>query len=82
MGSSTGIMAESRFPRQADLPVVERVGGARPRGAGRRRRGSLAQAVLVPAAASRPSSSTEVSRILNFCTLPVTVMGKASTNFQ
>ena len=38
-------------------------------------------AVLV-AASWRPSSATDVSRILNFCTLPVTVMGKASTNLQ
>ncbi len=36
------------------------------------------QAVRVWLAVSRPSSPTEVSRILNFCTLPVTVMGKAS----
>jgi hypothetical protein len=35
------------------------------------------QAVRVWLAASRPSSLTEVSRILNFCTLPVTVMGNA-----
>jgi hypothetical protein len=38
--------------------------------------------VRVPAACSRPSSAIEASRILNFCTLPVTVIGKASTNFQ
>src|SRR5207248_9985574 len=43
---------------------------------------NLAQAVLIPAAFSRPSSSTAVSRILNFWTLPVTVIGNASTNFQ
>jgi len=40
------------------------------------------QAVGVPAADSRPSSATDVSRILNFCTLPVTVMGNSSTNLQ
>jgi hypothetical protein len=34
------------------------------------------------AAASSPSSATATSRIRNFCTLPVTVIGKASTNFQ
>ena len=34
------------------------------------------------AAACSPSSSTAASRILYFWTLPVTVMGKASTNFQ
>ncbi len=36
------------------------------------------QAVRVLSAASRPSSATEVSRILNFCTLPVTVIGNSS----
>jgi len=36
------------------------------------------QAVRVAAAAARPSSETEVSRILNFWTLPVTVMGNSS----
>ena len=36
------------------------------------------QAVRVWLAASRPSSETDVSRILNFCTLPVTVIGKLS----
>ena len=36
------------------------------------------QAVRVLPADSRPSSATEVSRILNFCTLPVTVIGKSS----
>jgi hypothetical protein len=35
------------------------------------------QAVRVWLAASRPSSATDVSRILNFCTLPVTVIGKS-----
>jgi hypothetical protein len=29
----------------------------------------------------RPSSLIVCSRIMNFCTLPVTVIGKASTNF-
>ncbi len=29
---------------------------------------------------ARPSSSTIASRIWNFCTLPVTVIGKSSTN--
>ena len=32
------------------------------------------------AASSRPSSVIDVSRILNFCTLPVTVIGKSSVN--
>src|SRR5437016_12704507 len=40
------------------------------------------QAVLTPAASCRPSSSTAISRIRNFWTLPVTVIGKPSTNFQ
>lgn len=39
--------------------------------------GGFPQAVRVWLAASRPSSETEVSRILNFCTLPVTVMGNS-----
>src|SRR5205823_496439 len=38
-------------------------------------------AVATVAACSRPSSSIADSRILNFCTLPVTVIGKESTNF-
>ena len=33
-------------------------------------------------ASSRPSSATEISRILNFWILPVTVMGKPSVNRQ
>ncbi len=40
--------------------------------------GRTAQAVRVAAAAARPSSEIEVSRILNFWTLPVTVMGNSS----
>ena len=39
-------------------------------------------AVSVPAAPSRPSSAVEIFRIRNFCTLPVTVSGNASTSFQ
>lgn len=39
-------------------------------------------AVTTPAACARPSSSIAISRILNFCTLPVTVIGNPSTNFQ
>jgi hypothetical protein len=58
-------------------PPDFQVAGA-PAGTGRRN----AQAVRVPAASSRPSSAIEVSRILNFCTLPVTVMGNSSTKRQ
>ena len=39
------------------------------------------QAILTAAACSRPSSTTLSWRIRNFCTLPVTVIGKPSTNF-
>ncbi len=39
-------------------------------------------AVRTAAAFSRPSSSVAVSRILYFWILPVTVIGKASVNFQ
>ena len=46
------------------------------------RRSRLFHAVFTLAAASRPSSAMAASRILYFCTLPVTVMGKPSTNFQ
>ena len=38
-------------------------------------------AILTAAAFSRPSSFTLSSRMRNFWTLPVTVMGKPSTNF-
>src|SRR3954469_21759241 len=38
------------------------------------------QAVRVPAASARPSCSIDVSRILNFWILPVTVIGNSSTN--
>ena len=41
----------------------------------------LAHAILTAAARSRPSSATLVSRMRNFWTLPVTVIGKPSTNF-
>ena len=61
------------------------LGGRRPGGRDRtvgQAQEAPAQAVRVSAASSRPSSATEVSRILNFWTLPVTVMGKASTNLQ
>ena len=40
------------------------------------------QAVWIAAASPRPSSSTAVSRILNFWTLPVTVMGNSVVIFQ
>src|SRR5205814_7911668 len=39
-------------------------------------------AVSTRASCSNPSSRTASSRILNFCTFPVTVSGKASTTFQ
>ncbi len=57
-----------------------------PAGAGRGRPGAPAgpapagQAVLARAAACRPSSAMETSRILNFCTFPVTVIGKSLVN--
>src|SRR6185503_11875914 len=41
--------------------------------------GVAPQAVFCSA---RPSSATICSRIMNFCTLPVTVIGKASTNLM
>ena len=41
--------------------------------------GRTVYAILMAAAFSRPSSVTLSSRIKNFWTLPVTVMGKAST---
>jgi hypothetical protein len=41
-----------------------------------------AQAVSMREADFRSSSAMETSRILNFWTLPVTVIGKSSTNFQ
>src|SRR5512132_2592997 len=56
--------------------VVKRGRGVDLRRSGGGAGDSLAQAVSVRAAASRPSSATEVSRILNLWTLPVTVMGK------
>jgi hypothetical protein len=56
-----------------------RRGGAVPE-LGRCARG--AYAVAIAAAAPSPSSSVAVSRILNFCTLPVTVIGKESTNLM
>jgi hypothetical protein len=46
-----------------------------------RTRGRADYAVAIAAAWPRPSSSTASSRILNFCTLPVTVIGNESTNF-
>jgi hypothetical protein len=42
-------------------------------------RGHGAHAVRTAAESVRPNSSMDCSRILNFCTLPVTVIGKAST---
>ena len=41
---------------------------------------AVAHALTTAAAASSPSSRTDSSRILNFCTLPVTVSGNSSTN--
>ena len=46
-----------------------------------RRRGPGVTAILTAAACWRPSSTTLSWRIRNFCTLPVTVIGKPSTNF-
>jgi hypothetical protein len=43
--------------------------------------GRTVYAILMAAAFSRPSSVTLSSRITNFWTLPVTVMGKASTKW-
>ena len=40
-----------------------------------------ATAVAIAAASASPSSSIAVSRILNFWTLPVTVIGNESTSF-
>ena len=42
----------------------------------------MEHAVRIAAALARPSSEIAISRILNFWTLPVTVIGKASTSFQ
>jgi hypothetical protein len=42
--------------------------------------GDAGQAVRVALAAARPSSPIDVSRILNFCTFPVTVIGKSPVN--
>ncbi len=52
--------------------AVARVEPAPPRG----------YAVFTAAAFSSPSSLMAVSRILYFCTLPVTVIGNSSTSFQ
>ena len=52
--------------------------GPRARGSGRSgRRGAGGQAVVVLAASSSPSSVIDVSRILNFWILPVTVIGNS-----
>ena len=42
----------------------------------------IGYAVSILATSSRPSSTMLISRIRNFWILPVTVVGKASTNFQ
>ena len=42
--------------------------------------GEHRQAVAVSLAACRPSSVIDTSRILNFCTLPVTVIGNSLVN--
>ena len=69
-------------PQHADQVVHGPLPVARTSRICRRRRGFPAQAVSILVAPSRPSSATEVSRILNFCTLPVTVIGNSSTNRQ
>jgi hypothetical protein len=51
-------------------------------GSGAGAAGTSAQAVSICATFSSRSSAMEISRILNFCTLPVTVIGKPSTNLQ
>ena len=43
---------------------------------------AVRHAVFVRAASPRPSSSTASSRMRNFCTFPVTVIGNISTNFH
>ena len=56
--------------------------GPRPGGRDRRRHEQRDEGEQPPHAvfaATRPRSSTSRSRILNFCTLPVTVSGNAST---
>ncbi len=61
--------------------VWGRVGGRTASGADLKLARPRPHAVAIAAAFSNPSSSTASSRILNFCTLPVTVIGKDSTNF-
>ena len=39
-------------------------------------------AVSMPAAPPSPSSAVAISRMRNFCTFPVTVIGNESTSFQ
>jgi hypothetical protein len=83
--SSTGSTTSGRTHRGAfGFPGSPRGGGGREGPAGGLRRALLVlrQAVLASAAVSRPSSAMETSRILNFCTLPVTVIGNSSTNRQ
>ena len=63
-----------RWATAATSARVSAGGGPRPG------RDAAGQAVSCWSAAVRPSSATEVSRILNFCTLPVTVIGNSSVN--
>ena len=63
--------------RLADRGEARRGRGAR----GLRRAASGGQAVSTPAASPSPSSAIAISRISTLRTLPVTVIGKSSTNF-
>ena len=83
-GRADGVRLPDAAGRRAHL---ERAGADAHAGAVARRPlaltppGDQRQAIFMAAAFSRPSSLMLSSRMRNFCTLPVTVIGNASTNF-
>ncbi len=71
------VCADAAFP----VPAYGVSAHRHARGAPQDRVGARRQALRMPAADCRPSSSTDASRISTLRTLPVTVIGKDSTTF-
>ena len=79
-GEEDGHQGGVRYkPDDRGLPDHPRVGPRPGQAAGALTCEAIRQAVSMPAAFDRPSSSTSRARITNFCTFPVTVMGNSST---
>ena len=82
-GTFAGVIPSGHPASSGNAPACRQLSpAANPGGIRRGRAGppgppSAGQAVGVRSASARSSSPTDTSRILNFCTFPVTVIGKS-----